>query len=67
MTKKVEIPDEFYERFEDRAEEKGLESADEYVRYVLKQTYEKLEPEEETYSEEEEEKVKNKLEDLGYM
>lgn len=70
MAKKVEIPDEIYEKFDERAEEKDLESAEEYVNYVLKQIYEKLQDQEDSgtsYTKEEEEKVKRRLEGLGYL
>ncbi|MFB6200098.1 MAG: CopG family transcriptional regulator [Candidatus Nanohaloarchaea archaeon] len=63
--KEVKIPEEFYERFESRASEKGFDSAEEYIIDVLRQVYDKLEPED--FSEEEEEQVKEKLKDLGYM
>lgn len=67
----VEIPEEQYEAFENRAGEKGFDSADEYVRDVLRQVYEKLEgggdSGDATYTEEEEEKVKDRLRGLGYM
>jgi len=71
MGKKVKIPDEVYEKFDERASEKDLDSAEEYVNYVLKQIYEKLQNQGDdsgkTYSEEEEEKVKRRLEGLGYL
>ena len=73
MAKKIEIPDEIYEKFEERASDKDLDSAEEYANYILKQVYEKLERSDfedsnnEEYSEEEEEKVKDRLKDLGYM
>ena len=70
MSRKVEISDEMYETFEERAPEKGLDSAEEYVNYVLQQIVEKLEgedKEEKTYSEEEEKKVKERLRGLGYL
>lgn len=66
----VEIPDQYYETFEERAPEKGFDSAEEYVNYVLGQVYEKLENQDDggtTYSEEEEEKVKERLRALGYL
>ncbi len=66
----VNIPDEYYERFEERAPEKGFETAEEYIEYVLGQVYEKLERQEdegEGYTEEEEEKVKDRLRGLGYL
>lgn len=71
MGKKVEIPDEVYEKFGERASDKDLDSAEEYVNYVLKQIYEKLQKQESDqdsgYSEEEAEKVKEKLKGLGYL
>lgn len=65
----VDIPEEYYERFAERAPEKGFDSAEEYVNYVLGQVYEKLGSDDEgsTYTEEEEEKVKERLRGLGYM
>jgi uncharacterized Ntn-hydrolase superfamily protein len=73
MGQNVEIPDEYYETFADRAPDKGLDSADEYINYVLKQVYEKLQRQEQdsedetTYTEEEEQKVKDRLKGLGYL
>lgn len=70
MSKEIEIPDKYYERFDDRASEKGFDSAEEYIEYVLGQIYEKLQNKENggsEYSEEEAEKVKEKLRGLGYL
>ncbi|MFB6076686.1 MAG: CopG family transcriptional regulator, partial [Candidatus Nanohaloarchaea archaeon] len=65
----IDIPDEYYETFEERAPEKGFDSAEEYVNYVLGQVHEKLQRQQDggetTYSEEEEEKVKERLKGLG--
>jgi len=69
----VDIPDEYYEKFAERAPDKGFDSADEYVNYVLGQIYEKLQRQERddedgsAYSEAEEEKVKDRLKGLGYL
>lgn len=67
----VDVPEEHYERFEERAPDKGFDTADEYIRYVLKQVYEKLEGresgEKSSYTPEEEEKVKDRLRGLGYL
>ncbi|MDY6770236.1 MAG: CopG family transcriptional regulator [Candidatus Nanohaloarchaea archaeon] len=66
----IDIPEEQYDAFEERAPEKGFDSADEYVQYVLQQVYEKLQRQDDggaTYSEEEEEKVKERLRGLGYL
>ena len=70
MGEKVEIPEDYYDKFEERAPEKGFDTAEEYINYVLGQIYEKLQNQEESessYSEEEEEKVKEKLRGLGYL
>lgn len=73
MGRQVEIPDEYFEKFEERAPEKGLDSGEEYVNYVLKQIFEKLQRQEQdeddgaTYTEEEEQKVKDRLKGLGYL
>lgn len=67
----IEIPDEYADRFEERAPEKGFDSMEEYVNYVLGQVVEKLErqqgDDESAYTEEEEEKVKDRLKGLGYL
>ena len=72
MAKTISIPDEIYEKMEKRAKESDFKTADEYVEYVLKQIIERLEeekeePEEEAYSDEDEEKVKERLKALGYL
>lgn len=70
MGKKIEIPEKIYRKFEERASDKGLDSAEEYVNYVLEQIYEKVQDEksgQDTYTDEQEEKVKNRLEGLGYL
>lgn len=67
MAEKIAIPEEYYEKFEERSTEKGFADADEYVNYVLGQIYERLRNDNEEYSEEEKEKVKEKLKGLGYM
>lgn len=66
----IDIPDEYYEKFAERAPDKGFDSAEEYVTYVLGQVYEKLQDQDgggTTYSKEEEEKVKERLKGLGYL
>lgn len=67
---KVEIDDDKYSILEARAEEKDFDDTDEYIRYLLDQIVDKIRREkqsQEGYSEEEEEKVKKRLEDLGYL
>lgn len=66
----IDIDDDIYSVLEARAEEKDFDETGEYVHYLLKQVVEKIKrekQEEEGYSEEEEEQVKNRLRDLGYL
>ena len=63
----VKIPDEVYEKIEKRIRETEFDSVDEYVTYVLKEVLASLEEEEQVFSEEEEEKVKERLRALGYL
>lgn len=73
MAKKIEIPDEWYKKFQERAPDKGLDSAEAYVEYVLQQIYEKLQRQEGSseddgaYSEADEQRVKDRLKSLGYL
>ena len=67
---KIEIDDDKYSILEARAEEKDFDETDEYISYLLDQIVDKIKREKqgrESYSEEEEEKVKRRLEDLGYL
>ena len=67
---KIEIDDDKYSILEARAGEKDFEETEEYISYLLDQIVEKIKREkqgQESYSEEEEEKVKSRLEDLGYL
>ncbi|WP_297549395.1 CopG family transcriptional regulator [Thermococcus sp.] len=64
----VKIPKSLYERIKEQIEGSGFESVDEYVTYVLREVLANLEGEdEEVFSEEEEEKVKERLRALGYL
>jgi len=67
----VEIDDNIYEVLDARAEEKEYEDTNEYIEHLLKQVVEKIKKEKEagesSYSDEEEEKVKDRLRDLGYL
>ncbi len=67
---KIEIDNKIAERLKKRAEEKDdFNSLEEYVNYILKQVVERLNNEEkdQEFSEEDEEKVKQRLKSLGYM
>lgn len=70
MMPSVDVPEDVHARLAERAEEKGFDSAEAYIRDVLQQVVDKLDrenSEEATYSEEDEEKVRDRLERLGYM
>ena len=67
----IEVDDDIYSVLEARAEEKDFDETDEYIAYLLKQVVEKIKREKEqggsSYTEEEEEKVKDRLRGLGYL
>ncbi len=65
----VSIPADLYEKIEERIGETGFESVSDYVTYVLREVLASLEGEEkeEVFTEEEEEKVKERLRALGYL
>jgi hypothetical protein len=68
----VEVPEETYGLLAKRAQDKGFDTTDEYINYVLDQVAEKAkkkmeEDEGEEFSEEDEEKVKKRLKGLGYL
>lgn len=66
----VELDEEKAKVLEARSSEKGYETLEEYVDYLMDQIVDKIRREKqdvEGYSNEEEEKVKNRLRDLGYM
>jgi hypothetical protein len=68
----VELSEETYGLLAKRAEDKGFDTTDEYINYVLDQVAEKAkrkmsEDEGEEFSEEDEEKVKRRLKGLGYL
>jgi Arc/MetJ-type ribon-helix-helix transcriptional regulator len=66
----VSIPEDVYKKIEGRVEGAGFNSVSEYVTYVLKEVLASLEEdseEEQVFTEEEEEKVKERLRALGYI
>ena len=68
MAKEIKISDELYEKIEKNLSEYGFETVDEYVEFVLKEILEdKNSDEEQVFSEEEEEIIKKRLRDLGYL
>lgn len=68
---KIEIDDNLYSVLEARAEEKSFSDTDEYIQHLLGQVVEKIKDEKNSknssYSDDEEEKVKERLRDLGYL
>jgi len=66
--KQVNIPDELYSAIEEKLEEFGFKTVDEYVVFVLEEVLkDDGEGEEQVFSEEEEEMIKKRLRDLGYL
>lgn len=66
----INLPEEVYQKLEERVKKTNeFKSLEEYIVYVLKQVVEKLseEEQEDVYSPEEEEEVKKRLKDLGYL
>ncbi|MEJ2249413.1 MAG: CopG family transcriptional regulator [Candidatus Lokiarchaeota archaeon] len=66
----VSIPKPLAEKIKDRMKGTGFSSVSSYVTYVLRQVISSIEEEErskQAFSKEEEEKVKQRLRDLGYL
>ncbi len=65
----VSIPLPLYEKIKERIKETGFTSVSDYVTFVLREVLASLEEDEkeEVFSEEEEEKVKERLRALGYI
>ena len=64
--RQISIPVSFYKDIEERIVNTGFSSVDSYVAYVLKEVLTDDE-EEEVFSKEDEEKVKDRLRALGYL
>lgn len=68
MSKQISIPEEMYSKIEKNLEEFGFKSVDEYVEFVLEEVMKNEDSgEEQAFSEEEEEVIKKRLKDLGYL
>lgn len=66
--KAVHLPTELHRRIAERVKATGFGSVDEYVIFVLEEVLKDGDSEEETaFSQEEEEEVKRRLGDLGYL
>ncbi len=65
----VSIPVPLYEKIKKRIEGTGFKSVSDYVTFVLREVLASLEEEEkeEAFSQEQEEKVKDRLRALGYL
>ncbi|MGV9198915.1 MAG: CopG family transcriptional regulator [Promethearchaeia archaeon] len=66
----VSIPKPLAEKIKDRMKGTGFSSVSSYVIYVLRQVLSSIEEDErkkQAFSKEEEEKVKQRLRDLGYI
>ncbi len=63
----VLLPAELYRRIEERAKATSFSSVDEYVIFVLDEVLKEDGEEERAFSQEEEEEVKKRLRDLGYL
>jgi len=66
----IEIDDDLFEVLEARAEEKGFDETDGYIRHLMEQIVEKIKKEkqqQDEYTEEEEKEVKDRLKKLGYL
>jgi len=65
----IEIPKDLYGKIMERVKETDFESVDEYATFVLQEVIRELSGEEpeEVFSEDDEEKVKERLLALGYL
>lgn len=63
----VPIPIQLYEKIKKRLSETDFSSVSDYVVYVLREVLASLEEEDEVFTKEEEEKVKERLRALGYL
>ncbi|MBD3204409.1 CopG family transcriptional regulator [Candidatus Woesearchaeota archaeon] len=67
--KEIKIPEEMYFKLEKRAKDSDFEDVDSYVEFILLQVIERIENEQddEELSEEDEERIKQRLKSLGYL
>jgi len=63
----VSIPTPLAEKIKKRIEGTGFNSISSYVTYVLRELLANMEEEEEVFSKEDEEKIKERLRALGYL
>ena len=65
--KAVYIPEEIYNKIEQRIPDIEFNSVDDYVSFVLKEVLKEDDEEDRTFTEKDEEEVKKRLRDLGYL
>ena len=64
----MKIPERIFNRLKQRVESTGeFSTVDEYVAYILGQVVERLEGEKQEHSKEDEERIKQRLKNLGYL
>jgi len=63
----VELPVEMIEKIKKRIKGTGFDSVSSYIAYVLDEILSEPEDEDEDFTEEDEEKVKERLRALGYL
>ncbi len=63
----IHIPTTLYKKIEERIKGTGFASVSSYVTYVLREIIAEDEEEEEKFSKEDEERVKERLRALGYL
>ena len=63
----ISIPTQLAEKIKKRIEGTGFHSLSAYATYVLREVISGVEEEEEAFSKEDEEKVKERLRSLGYL
>ncbi len=63
----VEIPASLYAKIEGIIKDTGFKSVSSYVTYVLREVLAEDEEEQEVFSKEDEERVKERLRSLGYL
>lgn len=63
----IRIPKQLISKIQERIQDTEFESVDEYATFVLEEVVKEDEEVEEVFSEEDEEKVKQRLRALGYL
>jgi Arc/MetJ-type ribon-helix-helix transcriptional regulator len=66
-TNTITIPTEMYRQIVDKIKGTDIASVEDYVKNILQKSLEDTQPKEQELSEEDEEKVKERLKALGYM